>query len=349
MIRRLLGISLLAGLLLATAAHATGSGVQGRVAWQGELIEGVTVRAYRDMAALAGDRPLAVAAPTAVDGTYRLDLPAGSYVLTASSGAGRPRAGELFCYYSGSPVPVAASGYRNVGFNLIRVPAEAKPQPAERSGIHGEIRYQGEPLSQVYLYVYQEAGKGFKGPAYFVQPVANGSFRLNLPPGDYYLLARKRERGGQFGPIEIGDYFNYYHGNPLRVEAGRLHEVKIETITRLSMLEEELATIFHGVRGRVVDRQQAPVAGLHVFAYRDPAMTGTPDYFSTATTADGRFQLELPDDGPFFLLARQAFGGPAGEGEPYGRLTGADGAPRQVVPADDPAEVTIHVAPKTFD
>lgn len=340
----LIGFLLFGTVLPGWAADA--SGVRGRVAWRGELVPGVTIRAYAGIRDIGGGQTLAVSEPTALDGTYQLDLPPGRYVLTASSGADRPQAGDLFCYYSGSPVQVTAGSYRNVGFNLIRIATEAPPRPAERSGIFGEISFQGEPLSRAYLYVYKDPGRGFKGPAYFVQPVANGSFRLNLPPGDYYLLVRKRERGGQFGPIEIGDYFNVYHGNPLRVEAGRLHEVKIEAITRLSMLEEDLPGEFRGVRGQVLDARQLPVAGLYVFAYRDQEMTGTPDFFSTPTGPDGRFALALPDPGPFYLLARQAFGGPAAEGEPYGRLTTTGGVPLQVAPEADSPEVKIYVAPK---
>ncbi|MBW2503695.1 MAG: hypothetical protein JRE16_03895, partial [Deltaproteobacteria bacterium] len=274
------------------------------------------------------------------------DLAPGRYYLTASNAAGRPQPGDLFCYYSGSPVEVRDGGYRNVGFNLVRMPEQPVPSAALRSGIRGDITYQGEPLEKAYLYVYKDPSKGFKGPGYFIQPVAKGSFRLNLPPGEYYLLARKRMRGGQFGPIEIGDYFNYYPGNPVRVTEKQVHHLNIETITRLSMLEEDVLGAFQGVRGRVLNSAGQPQAGLYVFAYRDAAMAGTPDLFSDPTDLDGRFQLALPDDGPFFLLAREAFGGPAAPGEAYGKLLNADGDGVPIDPGDDILEVTIYVAPQ---
>ncbi|MBW2690613.1 MAG: hypothetical protein JRC99_11865, partial [Deltaproteobacteria bacterium] len=176
-------------------------------------------------------------------------------------------------------------------------------------------------------------------------PVAKGSFRLNLPPGDYYLLARKRERGGQFGPIEIGDYFNFYYGNPIHVTAGQVREVKIETITRLSMLEEDVVD-FQGVRGQVVDSTGKGQAGLYVFAYRLAEMAGTPDYFSAPTNQEGLFELALPDGGPYYLLARQAFGGPAESSELYGKLQAETGLALAVSIPEHTAEVRIHVAPK---
>lgn len=339
------GLCLLTVVVFCSVSAWADSGVRGRVAWRGELVPDVTVRAYSSVAAIAAGDMIAASAPTGLDGVYELDLPAGSYVLTARTGAGPLKPGDYFCYYNGSPVQVPAQGYRNVGFNLVQVPETSKVEQATRSGIRGELSFQGELLEQAYLYVYKDPSRYFKGPGYFIQPVAKGTFRLNLPPGDYYLLARKRERGGQFGPIETGDYFNYYYGNPVRIGPGEIREIKIETVTRQSMLEEDVVA-FQGVRGRVLDGQGQPQAGLYVFAYRDPDMTGTPDYFSAPTTSEGDFEIALPEGGSYFLLARQAFGGPAEDGEFYGKLQQSDGAP-QAVSANE-KEVVIHVAPKTL-
>lgn len=333
--------------LFAVTALAA-SGVRGRVAWRGELVPEITVRAYRKVADIAKGDALAVSAPTGLDGIYQLELLPGAYVLTASSRGGKLKPGDYFCYYSGSPVQVTADSYRNVGFNLIRVPLEQPAHAAERSGIYGQLSFQGEPLEKAYLYVYKDAEKNFKGPGYFIQPVASGSFRLNLPPGEYYLLARKRERGGQFGPIETGDYFNYYFGNPVRIEAGQVSEVKIETVTRLSMLEEDVVEL-QGVRGKVVDASGKPQQGLYIFAYRNVEMTGSPDFFSAQTGVDGRFELALPDDVPYYLLARQVFGGPAGSDELYGKLKSPEGKPMAVSVSAETTEVVIHVAPKSTE
>lgn len=333
---------------LISATTFAESGVRGRVAWRGELIQEITVRAYRQIADIAAGNVLATSAPTDLDGLYKLDLAPGNYVLTASNRSGAPQPGDLFCYYSGSPIQVPVSGYRNVGFNLIRVPEEQPVKKAARSGIYGQLSYQGGPLEKAYLYVYKDPGKNFKGPGYFIQPVARGDFQLNLPPGDYYLLARKRAQGGQFGPIEIGDYFNYYFGNPIHIEEGQVREVKLETVTRLSMLEEDVVDL-QGISGQVIDAAGNPQSGLYVFAYRQVEMTGNPDFFSPPTKADGRFEISLPDSGPYYLLARQAFGGPAGGDELYGKLQTASGVPLAVSIPTEKEEIVIHVSPKTSD
>lgn len=330
--------------LLALPAFAD-SGVRGRVAWRTELAQGVTVRAYRTIEDVASGEPVAASAPSDQDGIYQLELPQGSYVLAASNREGKLKPGDLFGYFNGSPLQVPAQGYRNVGFNLIKVPEEKPAKAAERSGVYGEITHLDKPLERVYLYVYTGPDSGFKGLGYFVQPVERGRFRINLPPGDYYLLARKRARGGQFGPIEQGDYYNYYYGNPVHVSAGEAREVQIEMVERLASLEEEVVD-FQGVRGQVVDASGKAQAGLYVFAYRSADMTGTPDFFSVPTGPDGRFELALPDAGPYYLLARQAFGGPAEERELYGKLSTKDGHALAVDLAHPPDDVVISVSPK---
>jgi hypothetical protein len=305
-----------------TQALWAASGVKGRAAWRGELVPGISVRAYRAVADIALGKVVGVAKTTALDGTYNLDLPPGEYFLTARDYDGEPQAGNHFCYYSGSPIRVDTDRYTNVGFNLIKVPEATAPKKGKRSGIEGEITFQGTPLERVYLYVYKDPSKGFKGPGYLVHPVEKGRFRLRLPPGDYYLLARKRLKGGRYGPIEIGDYFNYYYGNPVRIEAGEIRDIRIGTITRLSMLEADEERPFRGAQGVVRGAAGAPVAGVYVFAYRSAEMTGTPDFFSAPTGDDGGFELPLPGDGPYYLLARQEFGGPATD-EFYGRMPGS--------------------------
>ncbi len=333
-------------LVFLLVASAWSGGIQGRVAWQGKLVPAVKVRAYRSVADIAIGKTLATSAPTTTDGAYTLALPAGEYYLTARDYEDRPRPGKHFCYFSGAPARVTDSSWTPVHFNLIRIPEEAPTGAGEGTGIRGEITFQGNLLEKCYLYIYRDPDHGFKGPAYLVQPVEKGRFRLRLPPGDYWLLARKRGKGGQFGPIEIGDYFNFYHGNPLHLETGQFREIKIETVTRLSTIEEGETTPTHGFTGKVLKSGMIPVAGVRVFAYRTSDMTGTPDHFSSPTGPDGRYHLYLPSDGPWYLLARESFGGPAAEGEMYGRYEGENKKGTTLPPGKMQYEVTIHVEPK---
>lgn len=340
--RRFILFCLLAWMLPSVAQGA--SGVTGRVAWRGELVPGLMVSAYRSMEDLVADRPLAVSAPSQTDGTYTLELPPGSYYLVARDFKGQTKPGNLYCYYSGSPVAVSDGGFRQVGFNLIRIPAEPSSEPSGRSGLSGSVLYLDEPLEQAYLYIYKDHKSNFKGPAFYVQPVARGDFHLALPPGEYYVLARKRARGGQFGPVEIDDHFNYYYGNPVRIEKDRKRHIRLETIRRLSMLEEEPGE-FQGVRGKLRGPDGRPAAGLRVFAYRQSEMTGMPAFFSAVSDAEGRFELPIPEPGPYYLLARQSFGGPAGGGELYGKYQGNPQHRLDLKVGQKVQEILIDVAP----
>ena len=332
-------------IMLVAAPALAASGIKGRTAWRGEVVAGLRVRAYRAIADIPAGTPVATSAPTAKDGTFALELAPGSYYLTARNYTDRPAPGDYFCYYSGAPVRVRSGHFSVVGFNLIKIPAEAAPAAAPASGISGEVSFQGKPLGHSYLYVYKTPADGFKGPGYFIQPIATGSFRLRLPPGDYWLLVRKRRKGGRYGPIEPGDYFNYYFGNPVHIAPGLRREVKIEAVTRLAPPVDEAAA-FSGIQGRVVGADGRPVAGLYVFGYREAKMTGTPAAFSDRTGADGMFHLSLPEDGTWYLLARQSFGGPAADDELYGRYGGRQGTPVHFGPDQTLPEVTIHVARK---
>ncbi len=321
------------------------SGIKGRVAWRGELVPDVRIRAYRSIDAIATQQAVAVSEPTALDGTYQLDLPPGRYYLTARNFSSAPKPGDYFCYYSGAPIVVASAGFRQVGFNLVRVPQEEAAKQVKRSGVWGKISFQDEPLERTYLYVYKSTEGDFKGPAWFIQPVEKGTFRMSLPPGDYWLLARKRLKGGQYGPIEIGDYFNFYYANPLHIAKNELKNIELETITRLSMLEEDPDAVFSGITGSVVAPGALPAAGVRVFAYRTSAMSGTPAYISAHTGADGRFRLAIPEAGTYWLLAREVVGGPAAQGELYGKLQTVENVGIPLSEQQMSREVRIDVSP----
>ncbi|WP_020676012.1 carboxypeptidase regulatory-like domain-containing protein [Geopsychrobacter electrodiphilus] len=329
-------------LLFLPSVLLAASGVKGRVAWRGELIPGVTIKAYHSIDAIALKKVFAVSGPTGQDGTYQLELPPGRYYLTAGNGS---QPGDYFCYYSGAPIVVPATGFRQVGFNLIRIPQPIESRTGKRSGLWGEISFQGQPLERTYLYVYKSTETDFKGPAWFLQPVAKGKFRMFLPPGDYWLLARKRIKGGQYGPIEIGDYFNFYYGNPIHIDKNQQRNIQLETITRLSMLEEDSSAPFVGISGQVVGFKGQPEAGLRVFAYRSNKMTGTPAYISATTGEDGQFRLSIPETGKYWLLARQELGGPAKTGELYGKLTMNHGEAVVLSDSQMSREVRINVVP----
>ena len=122
-----------------------------------------------------------------------------------------------------------------------------------------------------------------------------------------------------YGPMEIGDHFNYYPGNPVTVSEGEKVHIQLETVTRVSQLEEGEAPM-PTIQGAVVDAAGNPVAGLRVFVYRSGEVKGRPLYFSEPSNSTGQYSLLVPVTGDFTLVAKERFGGPAAEGEYSGRM-----------------------------
>lgn len=308
-------------ILISSPPALADSGIYGRVAWRGELVQGVIVSAYSNAGSEFLTDPVAVSDPAAA-GTYRLHLPPGEYTLVARSSLtsdGRPDSGDYYCYYSGSPVIVNAGTWTPVGFNLVKVSNEERFTGSGTS-IEGIVTYRGEPLEKFYLYLYNEALESFRGPGIATIPVGKGgTFRLSVKPGKYYIIARKRNRGGMYGPMEIGDLFNYYPGNPVTVSSQEQVRIRLETVTRVSQLEEG-ATPVPTVQGIVVDPDGNPVSGLRVIAYRSGETRGRPLYFSEPSGPQGQFSLLVPVPGDFTLVARERFGGTVGENEYSGIL-----------------------------
>lgn len=313
---------------------AAEQGIRGRAALGGTLVEGVSVAAYPyrpgGFGPLTGDAPVAQAG-TATDGTYAIPLPPGRYVVEAlrkkpGNAGARPETGDLQCLYSGSPVTVSPGAWTAVGLNLVEVPPEAR-RSADRSTVSGAVTLGGAPAEKVYLYAYAGAEGAFRGPAYLLQPVASGAFSVRLPAGTYHLVARKRVRGGAYGPIEIGDLFNFYSRNPVTVAQGEEVVLEIPLVERLSQLEED-PKAFHGRRVRVVTAAGEAAKGFHVLAYANPLRAGPPLAVSAPTDPEGWTLLPVAPDQALFLRARRSLGGPVEEGESFadGELPAAAGS-----------------------
>ncbi len=307
---------------------ALAGGIQGRAALRGEVVKDVLIYAYKNFDTGLRGEPFKLSEPSKIDGIYKFELPAGRYYFVArkTKSAGIELGeGDLYCYYSGSPIEVTDDSYKNVGFNLIKVDAKAKDKKGGKSGVMGNITFEGELLEKVYLFVYKSAATDFKGPADYVFPSRVGRFKLRLPPGEYYLIARKRKKGGMYGPIEKDDYFNYYYGNPVRVTEGVFVSANIECISRLDMLEEPIQdTEKRGITITAKDEKGAPRQGLYLLVYTDKEMKGRPAYVSERTDLAGKTFLELTKPAKYYLIVRGRLGGPAYEGEYYSRYTQGD-------------------------
>lgn len=297
--------------------------IKGRAAYKGEVFAGVKILVFKEKEQIDLSKPDIVAGETKIDGSYEFKVPAGRYYLVAlkkkyDSNNLKPEEGDLYCFYSGSPVEVIERGITYVGFNLIKVGKSKPDKKSNNSGIFGRVFFEGKNLEKSYIYIYKDFKGGFRGPAFLVYPSYDGKFSINLPPGTYYVIARKRAKGGMYGPIEEGDWFNFYHDNPVVIKKGFMKNVEIECVKRLSQLESDEG--YPLLTGNIIDKNGKPRSGIFVMLYHTKNMQGKPLYISGRSDTNGSFSIKLPP-GVYYVSARENIGGPPISGEWFGKLS----------------------------
>jgi hypothetical protein len=317
--KKMMRVLLLLLLALGSANTAQAVPVAGKVTLGGQGEAGVRVRAYRlDIRDFSGE-PAASSTPSDAGGKFALDLPPGGYYFFAEGA-------DLFTYYGRNPVTLTAEGLEGLNFALVR--AEA-PGPAAEvmidEGVAGQVSYQGKPLAGVVISLYTDLSSQLKGMSYGMSAPtgADGYFELPMPPGTYFLVARKRANGQISGPLSAGDFFGYYPKNPLVVkvqEVARIGVPMVEVPEKVALLADSMfgSTSIHG---RVLNAVGSPVPGVRVLLYADSSMFNRPLYVSQPSDANGEYVLSFPKGGTYFLAARNKLGGAPAPGELYGRYS----------------------------
>ncbi|MDT8441772.1 MAG: carboxypeptidase-like regulatory domain-containing protein [Desulfuromonadales bacterium] len=327
-------LPLLLALLLALAACTPDGdgGLQGQLLFQDRPLGGVQVEVYLKADKDRSVQPFAVGSSDD-QGRYRVSLPKGDYFVIGkkrdTTSDGRTR--MLMAESPGNPHSVASGLTVVPSFNLREMGRQGGLVAEAGTGLAGQVTHAGEPVARAYVYLYTQSLSGLMGPSYgeAVQTGPDGRFRLELPAGRYYLVARKRAAGGRSGELSAGDLNSPYPGNPVELQRGEwreLGEFPLAEIDAERHAERRADGTFSAtptsVSGRIVDAHDQPVAGIHVFAYLDSRMVGKPVYISAPSAADGSFVLHLTDGGIYYIGARSAYGGPLEPGEWVGTYDG---------------------------
>lgn len=314
-----------------------GTGFEGRVVVAGAVIPGARVYAYRSFADFIDAKPCAASAITADDGKYVLDLPTGSYYLVAKKRQdltmdGPVAAGDFFSFQGSNPVTAVPGKYTHVGFSMLPFDKEVVYAPydgGDAGGLAGVVTLDGKPLDGAYVTLYVDTAEDLRGSTYASSPPTgkNGVFRFDyLPEVEYYVVARKRAKGGASGPLSDGDFFGFFPANPVHIKAGKLAQLEIPVVSKAGEIGQE-DSIFRStgtyVTGYIRDAQGKPVQGVYVFAYLEKVMAHKrPEFISKEADKDGRFVLNLPQGGTYYLGARSQYGDTPALGEWYGRWEG---------------------------
>lgn len=317
----------------AAAGAPEGTGVEGRLVWEGQVMAGARVYAYASFDDLLAYRPYAVSGPSADDGTYKLDLPGGKFYLVAkklSDGRDGPLpAGGYYSFHGSNPVTVVPGMYTHVGFALVKKTKDAEYAGSTDTGsgtLMGTVTYMGEPLDGVYVTLFLDPKTEFRGMGYSTAPPTgkNGMFRVDfLPESDYYVVARKRASGAGSGPLSDGDSFGYYVDNPVSVKAGKVASIEVEMLSKAGEIGKD-DSLFRAtgtqIAGRITDKEGNVVKGVYAFAYEEKVMAHKrPSFISREVDDEGRYVINLSEGGVYYIGARSQYGDSPALGEWYGR------------------------------
>lgn len=198
-----------------------------------------------------------------------------------------------------------------------------------KGSVQGQVTM---PLEGAALYVYKP-GMDLYGPAFAVSRASDneGRFAIDLPDGDYVVVARKRVDGAETGPVVAGDNRSEFMQISVRGAAVDLQvsaPVKVGDERRFTGDAEVTKTGFSGL---ITDSDGQPAEGVRVHVYDHVQMSERPKYVSEKTGPDGRFLIHLPAGGTYYLAARDKFGGPPKLGDLYGRYDKGTIEPSAVV------------------
>lgn len=312
---------LLALMLIIVPLPLAAEVIEGRVVRDDRPAAGITVRAYAgfDFTGTA----VASAAPSSEDGSFRLEVPPGSYALFGWS----PDR-TLFAACGRNPVTATAGGaplWTGLQAVPVEPPASVAYADPYSAAIEGRVLLAGKPVADAHVYLYLDAKEDLKGQGYRMSAPtgADGFFAFDgLPESSYFLAVRKRQDGQKVGPVREGDLYGIYPGNPLTARAGETARVSVHLAVKAKDAVEA-ETFGRGggpeLRGVVTDLSGKGVAGVHVFAYTDRVIGHQrPAALSTPTGADGVFVVRLPGPGTYYVGARELYGDSPAPGELFG-------------------------------
>ncbi|PLY01581.1 MAG: hypothetical protein C0623_05265 [Desulfuromonas sp.] len=223
------------------------------------------------------------------------------------------------------------------------------------TGIRGQItaKATGQPIEGAYVNIYPDAISNLLGPSQYISTPtdANGNYKIDVPPGSYYVVSRKRMSGQPSGPLAPGDLFSEHQRVKTTVVAGKLSIIdlplapmKAPMFFKKSTVETQTDT---GIRGRLIDSEGKPVPGSFAVAYDNTDIKRLPDYASTLSDSNGNFVIFLPQGGTYYLSARIHAWDMPRPGELYGTYGEPDPAPITVSKGAFVKEIEIVLTPFT--
>lgn len=348
-------------LILACPALLLSAVVEGIVLSSSGPVENSKVYAYESFDDIKKGRPSYGSAEGEKKGFYILELPPGSYYLTAS---GRVDEKDYFSFHGANPVYI---GEKKLWIPLMALPETDEvitDSPVAR--LTGKVTFRGTPVNGAYVSLYSPQDPSFRGMGFFTSTTdSEGVFSLLPEPGEYVVVARKRKNFTGIRPLTKGDLFCFPSANPVSVKQNSETSVEIpcypkddlkafldekvypaisvkksgeESVRfRENRIEKKTASL--RIKGRVTDLYGSPVKDLYVMAYKGKPLTmfkmlyvrTMPEYM-VVTDTEGHYMIDAEEQGTYYMVAREHIGDAPSKGEYYGLYEG--NADHAVVMAD---------------
>ncbi len=172
------------------------------------------------------------------------------------------------------------------------------------TGVTGQLLFNQQPLGQARVEFYLKSGnERSSSPFSVVTTDVGGVFRASLPPGNYYLIGKKKEQGGGVNRMLMAEYPQ----NPVVVDEG------FSPLAPLELKEIGFEGAIHSdgqteVRGQLfADGEPLPDAFVYVYT-RGDTLTGPAYGLIERTGEKGYFTLKL-SAGRYWLAARKRHDG----------------------------------------
>jgi outer membrane protein OmpA-like peptidoglycan-associated protein len=208
-------------------------------------------------------------------------------------------------------------------FTCLLIPATSQAAPPDfmlkkMGTMSGQIYVNGtpSPFALVSFFLKEKGPPPIEGgmrrvPEFLSRTDAAGKFKINVLAGAYYVGVLIREPGAVPGPPREGEEFYFVSG-----KAGELSllTIKEQEVVDKGHLNAESSETFRSledfftVEGVVRDKKGAPVKGVVVLG-KSQLNIPRPEFISKRTDANGSYQLKLPPQKSFYLVARETIAG----------------------------------------
>ncbi|MBI5410098.1 MAG: right-handed parallel beta-helix repeat-containing protein [Nitrospirae bacterium] len=344
-------------------ASPSGSAViEGIVLSEDGPLEDSTVHAYSKFRDIKNGSPEHVSGPGDKKGLYKMNLPSGTYYLTAS---GRRDGKNFFSYHGANPIRIEG---HDLWVPIMAVPeTTAVINESLSAKLTGKVTFKGAPVKGAQVSIYplpgltpnselQTPNSNFRGMGFLTSTTdENGTFVMSPEAGEYVIIARNRNSHKGMRPLEKGDLFCYFAGNPVATADSKETRIEIPCYPKDDLKAflnekaypmilvkksggdsvrfrenklEQTADVLK-IQGRVTALPGGPAKGLYVMAYGGkPAdmfqmhyVRTMPDYM-VRTDDNGHYSIETSGKGTYYIVARELIGEAPVKGEYYGLYEG---------------------------